>query len=350
LTELTVEGGFNHNDFNEGDQGSIRKDGAISIGGTLVGGVNHVGGVRISCPDTAANGCRYVFKDGKFHVSGGATGIMIAAPTAPAPSNPESAHWLSKGKVVAAVPMEAGNFEISAAGGAKVQIPRAGSTAGMTTGYKTADGSRVLLEHNRNATDTEARHKDYLVWGVWEEKQSGKTVRRTVVSGSVPYTGPKPTAGKATYLGPALGFVKHGTGKWADWRGTAKLTADFADAGKISGSIKSSGLNQSNFDASTAAIHAGQLQSISLKDDGSVAIVGFNADSSTVKESNAPSQGTWNYEYFGPPSGQPTGVAGTFSAVRPEASEKTDVNRFLPSQRHGDVHKLEVTGAFGAEE
>ena len=345
LTVYRVPGGFLHANLNDGDDGAIPRGEKTSIGGQLIRGVSNANGAEITCPSTATNGCRWSFENGQLLLSGGATAVRIEAPAVPAPTETASTHWLSAGKIISAIPIAGGNtLTMDTAGGASVSV--AANSAAGTPSYTTADGSEVYLGHNRVDIGTSAaNHRDFLVWGAWEEKESGKTVRRTVAGGSVPYTGPKPSVGSATYFGPALGFYKEGSGSWTDWRGVARLSVDFED-GKLSGAIRESGApNGAGFGAHATPIAAGDLRHITLKDDGSVAVVGFGTGG-TTQQPNAPSSGTWTHDYFGPGGNLPTGVAGEFDAMRPEAKEITDG---LPSANHGEVHKLEVTGAFGAD-
>ena len=356
LTPYKVPGGFLHANLDDGDDGAIPRGEKTSIGGQLIRGVSNANGAEITCPSTATNGCRWSFENGQLLLSGGATAVRIEPPAVSAPTETASTHWLSAGKIVSAINTGDGGLEIQTAGGATVAIAEASvdrpgtRLAAGTASYETADGSDVFLGNDR--TTTGAGHGDFLVWGAWEEKQNGKTVRRTVAGGSVPYTGPTPTTGTATYIGPALGFYKHGSGSWADWRGNARLTANFADGGKISGGIKSTAADNTNWATENTPIVAGHFASVSLKDDGSVAIVGFDSSGvpgslTTNLEPNAPSSGTWEHDYFGPSNGnRPTGVAGTFAAVRPEAKAKANG---LPSANHDAVYKLDVLGSFGAD-
>ena len=285
--------------------------------------------------------------------------MLVASATdprivAPAPSaQPESEHWLSAKNLIDALGITSTDFSVATEGGANVPITPLGTDLTNTVSIS---GTAVMLDHDRAGTDlSNDRFADYLVWGAWQEPRSGGVgsapTHNQVWGGSVPYTGaPSNQLTGATYSGRALGFYKRGAGQWTNWAGVSRLQADFEN-GTVKGGI-SGGYTGNTLTVATPLV-GGHIQSVTLKEaaigssvSGSVAVNGFDTQTTPAAAPNAPSSGTWEAGFFGAAGDRPTGIAGSFKAHRPESAASPSTA--VPSKTHTAVNDLRVNGAFGA--
>ena len=305
-----------------------------------------------------------------------------------APAQPESENWLSGPSLVGSVPADGGNSLVVTVNNVKRTFAAnrvAGSAAGegpLTDGLAGTGIAQLWLHHDRvrndDATDAAAgtsrdrNDSDFLVWGAWIDAATPTATSpkpEHTFGGSAPHGAPTRAAGTATYRGSDVvrGFFKDGSGSWTAWTGDARLVANFGTQ-KISGAI-AGGFNAENAatdpGAITGAAAGGAIQpgapfhavilgsaDIGASMSGKATIRGLGGETErndtidTNYTRNAPSSGTWAGAFFGPTTGDPTGVAGSFSAKRPAAKASTG-NSQVPGKWHEAVGDLEVTGAFG---
>ena len=376
--EVIVSGGFTYADFIQGENGSIRSGGEIALG-------EEGSGAIISCPDTATNGCRWRYEDGKLYATGGATGDPWSAPeAAKVGSNGGGNDWLSDASLIRAVKSN-GSVEITrnnvdyavsgitgtdGAGGTFNADNDVTATSGSAVGTVVVDAGGGLetdlrLIHTRNRIVTAVDQDrdrglpgDYLVFGAWETRTAAidaeggeddtdaprtDPIAETVWAGTIPRNDPQAWGiGSARYEGRALGHYKHGSVKandsWSEWDGTVELRANFAPGVRlINGTV-----SPREADDTPGAIPAAHgLGTINL---GSAAIGASVNGAATIGSAGS---GTWQAEFFGSATnGQPTGVAGGFKTERDAVAEvrSNDGSTVITAAIPGAV----IQGAFGA--
>ena len=315
--------------------------------------------VSVSCPATATAGCRYrVTASNGIEVTGGATVVLTATIGVPAPSAaPASGNWLSASNLVGALNAAGTEYAITV-GGVKQTITVSSGAADVADSvHGDPKVTGLKLRHNRALARSGGR--DFLVWGVWKEPVAGAAPDKPhqVSGGSISHGKPTRTIGTATYTGNALGHVTGITGI-SDWAGTASLTADFEDQ-TIDGSITPT--TQALLDEITS-IQLGDA-SIDASLSGKATIRGLGAPRTRTLgfgtlgtgpgdrgpfTRNAPSDGTWAGAFYGPTTGDPTGVAGSFSVKRDKAPQSSGTAH-APGTWHDPVGALSISGAFGAD-
>ena len=362
--------------------------GGLSAGRIAAGASRTVPNSNVTIKCEGDEDCTYrVTNTGDIQATGQATASIPSIPAPAAP--PEDGNWLSASSLVGAIPATipaggTGPLAVTINGVkrtvtgnklaepadvmAEVKVNGAGVVAGtsvvpVTGAQLTGTGiDRLWLRHDRGA----ANDPDFLVWGAWIDAGTAAVpspVPEQTFGGSIPHGAPTKTAGSATYDGTAHGFYKAGSGSWENWTGGAELKANFATQ-KVSGTIAHIATDDDA--AASVSVDAGDLIDFRPSESGAPPVIGDHvarinlgmADmgaslggKATIRGStttrNAPSSGTWNGAFFGPATGDPTGVAGSFSARRPAA--KATPAGTIPSRAHDAVDSFEINGAFGAE-
>ena len=293
-------------------------------------------------------------------------GTLTASATKAPPETsdpPETGNWLSASSLVGALDadgdaygIKVGNVNVNIEPADADDVSSANPAGSVAFGDVDDDAhgdpkvTGLRLYDNRTPNN-----RDFLVWGVWKEPVAGSAPDKPhqVSGGSMAHGKPTRTIGSATYTGTALGHVTGITGV-TEWDGTASLTADFEDQ-LISGSIAPT---TAELLAEIASIELGNA-SIDASLSGTATIRGLgaprnrdtgfgNLDDRSAFTRNAPSSGTWTGAFYGPTSGDPTGVAGSFSVKRDKAPQSSGAAH-APGTWHDAVGALSVSGAFGAD-
>lgn len=311
--------------------------------------------VSVTCPPASVGGCLYrVTPAGGIETTNGGI-VGLTNPVPAAPGAPASDSWLSGPNLVGSVPAGGTPGLSVTINGVKRTVTSlaASATTPIPGAQLTGTGiAHLWLRHNKGNNDP-----DFMVWGSWVDAPTASVSSPTpehTFGGSVPHGKPTKTAGSAAYDGDAQGFYKAGSGSWKPWKGDARLTANFSTqkvTGVIANTIDDVTGTESG-DLIEDHVNSIRLGSADMGASlsGKATIRGVGGHELANSERNAPSSGTWNGAFFGPTSADPTGVAGSFSAKRPEAPATiAGRSSHVPGKWHGAVGNLEVSGAFGTE-
>ena len=224
---------------------------------------------------------------------------------------------------------------------------------------------------------------NYLVWGAWRDAATPAVPSpkpEQTFGGSVPHGTPSRTTGSATYVGDAHGhYSGDGITGHQPWKGEVGLTANFQTQ-RVSGTIANdileidAGPRPTDLKRGAVAASGGDFSGTGIGEhitrinlaparfgdslSGKVTVRGLgDAEDNafpTITDSdpftrNAPSDGTWTGAFYGPTTGDPTGIAGSFSVKR-DAAPVTSGPDHVPGKWHGAVGALSVSGAFGADD
>ncbi|MCY4242540.1 MAG: hypothetical protein OXD36_12445 [Rhodobacter sp.] len=328
-------------------------------------GTHEVAGSNVSVKCENDAGCLYRVTAGAgIEVTGGATVVLTATIGVPAPSAAQpDGNWLSGPSLAGAVPTTGSNGPLAVTvNGVKRTFPVSQAAPETGSGALAGTGLASLwLHESRNTNEA-----DFLVWGTWIDAATPAVPSpkpKQTFGGSIAHGKPTATTGTATYTGAAHGHASGaGITSAADkaWTGVVQLNANF-NTQEVTGKIAH---DSTAIAATTPAtplitgVNSIQLKKATIGDSlgGKATITGlgdpiplneWSGRTTKPHTRNAPSDGTWAGAFYGPTTGDPTGIAGSFSVSR-DAAPVTSGADHVPGKWHDPVGALSVSGAFGA--
>ena len=301
---------------------------------------SQVGNVIITCTDS--DGCQWKIENGQLLIAGTYTHKLDLPPDPPKVSSAGNDNWLSDTSLLRGVLHDGSAIRLTKGNAVHQRTAAAEATATFVAPESGGLETTLRLQHTRTGLEVNANDADYLVFGAWEMAAGtspGPDPKAEVVwAGSIPYVGVQSyRTGTATYTGNVLGHYKRGnvapSAAWADWNGTASLSANFATQ-YVEGTITATSISE---------ITSIALKKAKMADAVKGEIAGIT--DTTASDRTGKVTGTWNAQFFGPESeGSPTGIAGDFRADRAAA----------PPRPAGDTEstaapRLVIQGAFGAD-